>query len=547
MKRAALKERIGEFVSKTKLIRILSGILLAGVLIVEGLAFWLVGQLNMLPDEYMVLLAAFLLVLWVALAALLFIPGKKKKLPGVGRTISVAVLVVCILLGCGMASKMVIELKRTLDDVSEPTVLTAFVDVFVRAEDPAQTLTDTDGYVFAITEFYDVENTRTAIKQMETLLGKKVHTVVCDNVYAMADALLSGQADGMLINTAYIAMLTEAEGYTDFATKAKLLEQLDITVVVEPPKPTVPKNPFDWIQGNDDPDPTEPGQTTEPTKPDTSVKIPEGDLTKTPFVMYLAGSDFKGGGLATYTRNDVNILAVINPNTRQVLLINTPRDYFVPNPAGNGALDKLTHCGIATVDNSVLALSQFYEVPIRYYAQIGFDGLKGLVDAVDGVTVYSEVAYQAGTTWIEKGNNHLNGAQALEFARERKNIDGGDNARGNNQMKIIKAIINRMISGKLITNYTDILRSIRGLFRTNMTSEEMAALVEMQLSDMRGWNIVSYAVTGDAANRETYSTRGEKPKFVYIPKMETVEYAKELMQRVVDGEVIQQKDIIPAE
>ena len=112
MKRAALKERIGEFVSKTKLIRILSGILLAGVLIVEGLAFWLVGQLNMLPDEYMVLLAAFLLVLWVALAALLFIPGKKKKLPGVGRTISVAVLVVCILLGCGMASKMVIELKR---------------------------------------------------------------------------------------------------------------------------------------------------------------------------------------------------------------------------------------------------------------------------------------------------------------------------------------------------------------------------------------------------------------------------------------------------
>ena len=98
----------------TKLIRILCVILLAGVLFVEGLTFALIQQLNMIPRAYMVLLAAFLLVLWVALAALVLIPGKKKKLPGIGRSIVIAVLVICVLFGCAVASKAVIELKKTL-------------------------------------------------------------------------------------------------------------------------------------------------------------------------------------------------------------------------------------------------------------------------------------------------------------------------------------------------------------------------------------------------------------------------------------------------
>ena len=516
--------------NKSKLFRILRILVLAGVLIIEGLAIVLVGQLQMFPAEYMVLLAAFLLALWIILAALMFVPGRKKKHPGAGRVTAIAVLVLCVLLGCGIASKMVIELKNTINDISSPTELTAYVDVFIRTDDLAQTVADTAGYTYAITEYYDVENTRRAIEKLEAMLGQKLTTVTLPSVQAMADALYSGQADAMLINTAYISLLAESEEYADFETKTRLLAQLDIRYTVESGK----------IPGTADPGQQDPSQIE-----GAGVKIPDGELTKTPFVVYLAGSDARGGGLATWTRNDVNILAVVNPTTRQILLINTPRDFYIPNPAGNGALDKLTHCGIATVENSALALSRFYQVPIRYYAQIGFDGLKGLVDAVDGVTIYSDVAYQAGNTWIEKGKNHLNGEQALAYARERKNVAGGDNARGNSQMKIIKAVINKMISGKLITKYTDILGSIRGLFRTNMPSEEMANLVQMQLSDMRDWNIISYAVTGESDNQETYSWPGRK-LFVYIPNMDTVEYARELMQRVADGEILDQSDIIPA-
>lgn len=536
-------ERKGELVSKTKLIRLLCGLLLAGVLLVEGLAFALVWRLDMLPSEYMVLLAAFLLLLWLILAALLLLPGKKKMTPGPVRTGVIVILVAAILFGCGVASKMASELYNTLHQISEPTELTAYVDLFVRKDDSAQSIEDVAGYSFAITEYYDIENTRRAIEQLETKLGTKIQTVTFNHVYDMADALMNGQVDALLINTAYISILVEGEGYTDFMDKAKLLEQLNITVIVEPPQQSG-KNPLDWlIPGN-----TTPDETTQPVEKDPYIQVPEGDVTKVPFVVYLAGNDYDGAGFGSYARNDVNILAVVNPVTKQVLLINTPRDYYVPNPAGNGALDKLTHCGAKGVTNSMEAMSGFYRVPIRYYAQIGFTGLEELVDAVDGVTVYSDVSYLAmEETWIKKGNNHLNGKQALHFARERSNVDGGDNVRGQNQMKIIKAIINKMLSKKLFTRYSEIMRSLRGLVKTSIPMEDIASLVEMQLDDMASWNIVTYAVTGEAARGLTYSEPKFPNLFIYIPNMDTVEYARELMQRVIDGEIIQQSDIIPAE
>ena len=79
-----------------------------------------------------------------------------------------------------------------------------------------------------------------------------------------------------------------------------------------------------------------------------------------------------------------------------------------------------------------------------------------------------------------------------------------------------------------------------------MALQTKANLVQTQLSDMRDWNIVSYAVTGESAYKETYSCP-DMALYVYIPNMDTVEYARELMQRVVDGEILDQSDIIFAD
>ena len=65
---------------------------------------------------------------------------------------------------------------------------------------------------------------------------------------------------------------------------------------------------------------------------ETEPVIP-GDVTNTPFAIYISGSDTRSNML-TVSRSDVNILVVVNPVTKQILLINTPRDYYVENPEG---------------------------------------------------------------------------------------------------------------------------------------------------------------------------------------------------------------------
>ena len=64
-------------------------------------------------------------------------------------------------------------------------------------------------------------------------------------------------------------------------------------------------------------------------------------ITKEPFVVYLSGVDTRGD-LTDKARSDVNIIAAVNPVTKQVVLINTPRDYYV-DLAGTNSKDKLTH------------------------------------------------------------------------------------------------------------------------------------------------------------------------------------------------------------
>lgn len=73
--------------------------------------------------------------------------------------------------------------------------------------------------------------------------------------------------------------------------------------------------------------------------------VPNTSITKEPFVVYCSGIDARVDDISAKSRSDVNILAVVNPTTKQILLVNTPRDYYLPL-ARNGELDKLTHAGL---------------------------------------------------------------------------------------------------------------------------------------------------------------------------------------------------------
>ena len=253
-----------------------------------------------------------------------------------------------------------------------------------------------------------------------------------------------------------------------------------------------------------------------------------------PFVVYLGGSDTRSGKL-TKGRNDVNILAVVNPNTKQLLLVNTPRDYYVSNPAGEGAKDKLAHCGLYGLENSKEALSRLYGLPVAYGAVINFKGFEALIDALGGVTVYSESAFTTtiGGYRIQQGANTLNGAQALAFARERSRVSGGDNTRGQHQMQVIAAMVRQLSAGNVLSRWREILDSLEGMFATDMPLATMTKLLTNEIDNLDDWEIFSAAVTGTGGTDYNWSSGGKA--YVMYPD-ESVQQVSALMERVMNGE-----------
>ena len=264
-------------------------------------------------------------------------------------------------------------------------------------------------------------------------------------------------------------------------------------------------------------------------------------ITKEPFVVYLSGVDTRGD-LTDKARSDVNIIAAVNPVTKRVVLINTPRDYYV-DLAGTNSKDKLTHAGLYGVQTSMDTLGNLYGVDVQHYIRINFAGFINIIDALGGVDVYSDQAftsvgspgYYDPTTFVE-GWNHLDGKAALAFARERHAFKTGDVQRGINQMKVIDAMLNKIKSPALLMGFTKILDAVSDSFVTSLSQNQISALVRMQLSDFAEWNIERYTVTGTSgSSTKCYSAKGQK-LYVMKPDEASVAKAKEMIAAVMGGE-----------
>ena len=264
-------------------------------------------------------------------------------------------------------------------------------------------------------------------------------------------------------------------------------------------------------------------------------------ITKEPFVVYLSGVDNRGE-LTEKARSDVNILAVVNPTTKQAALINTPRDYYV-DLAGTDSKDKLTHAGLYGVETSMATLGNLYGVNVEHYLRINFAGFINIIDAIGGVDVYSDQAftsvgspgYYDPTTFAE-GWNHLDGKSALAFARERHAFKTGDIQRGINQMKVIDAMANKLKSPALLMGFSKLMDAAADCFVTSLSQEQISALVRMQLGDLANWDIQSYTVTGSGAkSTKCYSAKGQS-LYVMKPDENSVNEAKALIAAVLGGE-----------
>ena len=252
-----------------------------------------------------------------------------------------------------------------------------------------------------------------------------------------------------------------------------------------------------------------------------------------PFTIYLSGIDNRDHTLPFAARSDVNLILAINPAKHKILLLNTPRDFYVPL-AMNGKLDKLTHAGLYGVNESIHTLENFYNIKFNYYARINFDATSTIIDQLGGVDIHIPYVVNTyhGHRHYEPGNYHLNGDEALDFARERVSINwaGGDRERGRNQEKILTALIQKLQQDKTnLTRLDQIFNSIAKNIQTNFTPDDLKYLVQKQLTNFSNWQIESIDVDGKADITSTY-TYPEPKHFVWHPYQDTVDRAKAKLQ-----------------
>ena len=272
----------------------------------------------------------------------------------------------------------------------------------------------------------------------------------------MSDDLYNQKTAGIYMNEAQSALFDEI--HEDFHEKTRILYTYEITEKVE----------------------------------DFSKDV---SVTQNAFNIFISGIDTTGP-VSTVSRSDVNMIVTVNPQSKKILMTSIPRDYYV-TLANKGKKDKLTHAGLAGVENSVKTLENFLDIDINYYARVNFTSLIQMVDALGGIEVYSD--QDIPKLGIHEGINQMDGKKALSFSRERYSYKSGDNHRVQNQQKVLEAMLNKMMSPAIITNYSSILDHIDGCFETNMTSDEITSLIKMQLSDMSSWDIQQIQLQGHGA------------------------------------------------
>ena len=465
-------------------------------------------QTKLLPAK-LLLLAGGIFLLFV-LSVFLLTKDARRTGALITGSVMTMVLLITLMVGTPYLTKAV----NTLGNMTGVNVEMADMGVYVKNDSSVQEVNELSGKTMGIMSVLDRANTDKALEELQLAVATAEYAGISE----LADGLLSGEVDAILLNNAFLDLLTETEGYENILDEIREIHtQKTETVIENADDDTKDKwNILDLFGKEDE----------EAQKRNDRV-----------FTMYISGIDNRGGLIAK-SRSDVNILATVNVDTRQVLLVSTPRDFYVPLPISNGQPDKLTHAGIYGVDVSIGTLEMLYGVDIDYYFRVNFAGFEKIIDSMGGVTVNSDYAFTTGGGYsFQKGENHLNGAQALAFSRERKSFGEGDRQRGKNQMAVIKAVINKAMSPAILSSYADIMESVSGSFETSMPYDVIAELVRDMLDKGGSWNIVTYSVNGSGDTRKPYSMSTNA--YVMIPNQETVDTAIEKINQVMNGEILE--------
>lgn len=456
-------------------------------------------KLDILPFKYLFMINIILILL-----VLYDFTSQFTKSHILGKLISV--MLSCLILFTYLFAA---KFDSVLDKLGAANVEIDIVDVCVLSNDKAQNLNDAANYKFAINSTASNANINTSIESISSETGKTIKPTEYTNWSNLVNALYDNKnVQAIVINHSMMSIISQE--FPDFEDSIKIIKTYEYKEKVE-------------------------------------LDASNVNVKRDPFIIYVSGissDDGEDTKLASKALSDVNILAVINPETKQVLLVTTPRDSYIKisNSSGVTGYDKLAHAGSYGVDKSIEALENLYGINIDYYVKINFAGSQAVINALGGITIESEIEFTNGweaapvSYHFVQGDNECDGEKAIAFARERKAFAAGDFQRGRNQTAVIKGIIQKATSPAILTRYSAVMDTVSDMFLTNIPSSAISDLVKLQLSNSTPWNIQTYSISGKTDEYRHLEVSNVYGASIVLPYEEDISTATKLMNKVIAGE-----------
>ncbi len=217
---------------------------------------------------------------------------------------------------------------------------------------------------------------------------------------------------------------------------------------------------------------TDPGGTTGAADSTTGT-APERQLRKGVYNIFLAATDMEG------YRTDIMMVLCYDTVEQRVGVVSIPRDTLVARDSGNPHLVY----GKGGLDQRIADVSSMLGVPIDYYIKVNIKGFITLVDYLGGVDFYVpcdmnyDDPYQDLHIHYTEGMYHLDGQQAMEVARFRKNNGDGsgysDIGRTETQQKLLIALAKKVLSWGNLTRINGFVEIFNQNVDTDLSMNDM--------------------------------------------------------------------------
>ena len=332
---------------------------------------------------------------------------------------------------------------------------------------------DREGYILA-KELIDKENINNEI-------------VPYDDFLIMLTSLYNGEIDGVFISGNYKILFGNEEKFTNIGEETKVVYSFE-----------------------------------------KEMKTEESEITSTkkltePFTILVLGVDSEeqnGLNPNAAFNGDTLMLITFNPNTLTSTMFSIPRDMYVPIACNNNRYNKINSAAAYGTNCVINTIKKLTDIDIDYFVKVNFKGVVDLVDSLGGIEVDVEKPdfdydkshaglmceqdsmrrFGEHLVCIEPGNNvHLNGEQALAYARCRHLYRLSDIARNKHQQAIIEAIAKKIMKVSNFSDFEKLLDTISNNIATNMQTSQILSFYQtiknMILNGLKGEEFLSIQKT----------------------------------------------------